>query len=518
VSAHYPDRRLGSAYRPRIGEDTVLYRVLQEHLDTFLERAQVDGRGLPTFVERELRGFLRCRVKAAGFLRVYCPTCREEYALPLSCKGRGFCPSCCGRFMAETAFHLVDHVLRSDLPYRHWALTLPYPLRYRAAYEPRVQNVVLRALVATLDGWYRRRAREAGVKEPCWGALTALQRTGSALQLTPHSHSVGFDGVFAVDRRGHYARFRPLPEPSQEDVQALVMAVADRALDSLVRKGLYQPQDDSDAADPLALDQPAQAACYAASIQSRIAFGPEAGRRLPRQGSEARATAPRTLPRLCAEGRGFNLHGGVAVAAGDERGLLRLVKYLTRPPLAHNRLSLSADGRIAYELKRPFADGSEQVLFTPDAFLAHLAAMVYRPRFHRLRYHGIIAPAARHRRLVVPKARGTPPESPPLPGGPPPAPPADDSAPKQPASPGHTAAPPRTRSWAKTLWAELLKRTFDVDPLACQCGGRMRPIALILRAEDVQAILRAQGLPAEAPRIRPCRDPPDGDLLEVRWD
>ena len=43
-------------------EDTVLYRTLESHLEPFLARAadQGGGDGLPAFVTRELRAYLRC--------------------------------------------------------------------------------------------------------------------------------------------------------------------------------------------------------------------------------------------------------------------------------------------------------------------------------------------------------------------------------------------------------------------------------------------------------------------------
>jgi hypothetical protein len=45
-------------------EDGVLYKVLQQHLETFLKQAAEshDGAGLPRFVEKELRAFLKCGV------------------------------------------------------------------------------------------------------------------------------------------------------------------------------------------------------------------------------------------------------------------------------------------------------------------------------------------------------------------------------------------------------------------------------------------------------------------------
>ena len=114
------------AYEPRSPERTPLYKVVQDHLLTFLERAEADpgSPGLPAFVEREFRGFLDCGILANGFLRVHCDACGHDSLVGFSCKGRGFCPSCCGRRMSARAAHLVDHVL-PDIDYRQWVLSLP---------------------------------------------------------------------------------------------------------------------------------------------------------------------------------------------------------------------------------------------------------------------------------------------------------------------------------------------------------------------------------------------------------
>ena len=105
--------RARSTYVRRRPEDTVLHRVVREHLETFLAEARLrgGGEGLPAFVEREFREFLSCGVLARGFARFRCTDCQREILVAFSCKGRGFCPSCCGRRMAELAAHLVDGVL-----------------------------------------------------------------------------------------------------------------------------------------------------------------------------------------------------------------------------------------------------------------------------------------------------------------------------------------------------------------------------------------------------------------------
>jgi hypothetical protein len=85
-------------------------------------------------VERELRAFLKCGILAHGFVRVHCDACGCDRLGALSCKERGFCPSCGGRRMAETAAFLVDQVL-PRAPVRQWVLSLPIELRYRLAYD-----------------------------------------------------------------------------------------------------------------------------------------------------------------------------------------------------------------------------------------------------------------------------------------------------------------------------------------------------------------------------------------------
>lgn len=107
-------------YEPRDPSATVLYRVVADHLETFLASlaADPDARGLPAYVQREFYDYVQCGVLAHGFVRLGCDTCHEELLLAFSCKRRGFCPSCAGRRMAQTAAHLVEQVL-PWVPTRH---------------------------------------------------------------------------------------------------------------------------------------------------------------------------------------------------------------------------------------------------------------------------------------------------------------------------------------------------------------------------------------------------------------
>jgi hypothetical protein len=84
---------------------------VRAEIESFLARARGRDRTVPRFVERELRAYLGCGILAHGFVRVRCDACGCERLVAFSCKGRGFCPSCGGRRMADTAAHLVDRVL-----------------------------------------------------------------------------------------------------------------------------------------------------------------------------------------------------------------------------------------------------------------------------------------------------------------------------------------------------------------------------------------------------------------------
>jgi hypothetical protein len=63
---------------------------------------------------------------------------------------------------------------------------------------------------------------------------------------------------------------------------------------------------------------------------------------------------------------------------------------------------------------------------------------------------------------------------------------------------------------ARVDWATLLRRSFDVDVLACaQCGGRLRVRGEVTDAAAVRLVLESLGLPTDAPRAARARDPTD---------
>ena len=234
----------GPQRRRREPEKGALYQVLAQHLETFLERARAaapEGEaGLPWFVERELRAYLRCGILAYGFARVHCSDCGKDALVAFSCKGRGFCPSCGGRRMAETAAHLVDRVI-PHVPVRQWVLTFPFPVRYLLAYDPALCSSVRRIFLRAILGFLERRARRAGFPDARGGAVVHAQRFGSALNLNLHFHALVLDGVF-VDHAGTPV-FHEAPPLTDEDVARLTKTLHDRVLRHLRRAGrLYDPE------------------------------------------------------------------------------------------------------------------------------------------------------------------------------------------------------------------------------------------------------------------------------------
>ena len=171
-----------------------------------------------------------------------------------------------------------------------------------------------------------------------------------------------------------------------------------------------------------------------------------------------------------------------------------------RPPFALHRLSSSEDGRLVYRMKRS-RGGSLFLLLTPDELLARLATLVPPPRIHSVRYHGVFAPNCKARKRVVP-----PPQlavaSPLPPAAPDPVPGAASAVP--------TGKPPRTAATYRLPWADLLKKVFAADVLACpSCGGRLQLIAFIAEALVAKRILVHLGLDARGPPLSRARAPPE---------
>lgn len=203
---------------------------------------------------------------------------------------------------------------------------------------------------------------------------------------------------------------------------------------------------------------------------------------------------------------GFSIDQSGYLPAGDKAGIERLVQYITRCPFSLSRLVKVTDtGQIVYKAeKQPcrafpghngdgIASGPKrnfQVLGPLD-FIAEFTQHIPPKGSHLIRYYGFYSNKARGMRKKAEAQIG-------------------DPAVENEAS--DTPAPRCNRTW--TI---LIKRVYEVDPLACpKCGGIMKVVAFIEppQAEVIEKILKHCGLWQEPV----CRPPPNTDGLARELD
>ena len=103
---------------------------------------------------------------------------------------------------------------------------------------------------------------------------------------------------------------------------------------------------------------------------------------------------------------GDPMHAGLDIQPGQRAKLERLCRYVSRPPVAVERLALTATGQVRYALKTPYRDGTTHIVLEPLDLMARLAALVPPPRMHLTRYHGVFAPHSKLRAAMTPARRG----------------------------------------------------------------------------------------------------------------
>jgi hypothetical protein len=374
--------------------------------------------------------------------------------------------------------------------------------------------------------------------------------------------------VFARGAAGEL-RFHCARAPSTEDLDAIVARTARRAIAWLRRHG-YLDDPPLEARSDQLPEQTALDACAAMAMGrgNVVTVSRDSGEE--DDGHGAGDEAP-DYHALVVDRGGFNLHAAVRIAAGDDPGRERLLRYAARPPLSLERLRRLPGGRVGYRLKY-VARGrrGKYRIMTGVEFLARLAAIICPPRYPLVRFAGVLAPRSAWRRDVVPQPRerqgacASPlPQKRPRPS---------DKAEVDADSAGagdQRATPPSSKvdraqsaasvqttpsandmtasasalcgplpgeviplapnivsvkHWDRLLggllyavqprvdWATLLRRSFSLDALECpMCHGRLRVVAVIAEREPVQRILAHLAMPTEAPPLARARDPTDDE-------
>ena len=476
-------------YKRHRPENTLLYQLVEQYYPDFKETLSEQGKHLPTFVEREFDEFLRCGRLEYGFLRVVCGDCKHEKLVAFSCKRRGFCPSCGARRMAESAALLVDDVLRG-YPIRQWVLSLPIPLRLLLARYPselsKVMGIIHRAIsthIVSRAGFTNKQAKT--------GAVTIIQRFGSALNLNIHFHMLFLEGAISENAWGG-TTFTRIKAPSHGDMVELVHIISHRIARYLEKVGLVQRDMENSYLNLPVDDEDSLLHLQGASVSYRIAMGPQQGQKV---------FTLQTLP-ASAEGEygqlanasGFSLHAGVFANADEPEKLERLCRYISRPAVSEQRLSITRQGQIRYELKTPYRDGTTHVFFNPIDFIGKLAALIPPPRINLTRFYGVFAPNSNMRAQVTVSQRGK--NSPKL----------VRKKDSQSDKPYHARC---------MTWAQRLKRVFNIDITECEkCQKHnVTIIACVIDTVIIQKILahldKTNPVSTQATLLPSLRAPPD---------
>lgn len=468
-------RPLPAGYHPRRPEKTAFYRVIAGHLETMLQDARdrsPHGFGLPHHVERSFRRYVDCGIVERGFARVVCPSCHYEVLVAFSCKSRGLCPSCDGRRMADGAAYLVNHVLPLGADYRQWTLSFPRWLRIRLLRDKALVSEVLAIFVRTVSAYHRRRARMRDVSCGETGAVTAIQLGGSFANANLHFHTVIPEGVWQELPDGSVT-FHPLPPPTDEEVEAITVRIVRRVTRMLARRDEANAGDD----EIDALDQ-----AQAESMQVPL---------MPPERGAPPTTSTRRRTWLV---EGFSLHANTSVDGADRAGLERLARYMLRPILSPDRLTLRPDGRVEYHFRKPDPTGRTSWVTDGPTWCRRIATLIPPRRSHTTRFHGIFASAHKLRARIVPTPTCVA---------------ASADTPASPASPAFTAM-----TLARRLdWASLLRRVWGPDVTTCpSCGDTLRVLAFITRPDAITSILEHLGLATELPKIAPARASPEPEL------
>jgi hypothetical protein len=186
------------------------------------------------------------------------------------------------------------------------------------AWNHELTKSILSEFYNVIQKFYCERVEAQGVSDGRTGAVTAIQRVGSAINLNIHIHSEFIDGVFARGDDGAL-HFHPLDELTDDDVAELVTKVRARVLRLLHKEGVFEDGQFSFAFDELSDESAALSGMYGASVQGRVSMGERAGLRVRRIGADPNAPWIESSARLQARVDGFDLHAAVLVGANDRR-------------------------------------------------------------------------------------------------------------------------------------------------------------------------------------------------------
>jgi len=191
----------------------------------------------------------------------------------------------------------------------------------------------------------------------------------------------------------------------------------------------------------------------------------------------------------CWKHSGFSVHKNVLIEAHDKAGIEGLIQYISRCPFSLERIiKLTDTDHVVYKAEhktcRRFPDPGDETLkagvsrnfqiFDPLDFIAEITQHIPERGAHTIRYYGFYSNKARGIRAKL--ACGEP---------------ADSANIAELEGEGAEEEDTLDRKLARSRWAALIKRVYEVDPLLCpHCGKQMRIIAFIEKKDQYDVIGR----------------------------
>jgi hypothetical protein len=353
----------------------------------------------------------------------------------------GLCPSCQAKRAALFGIHLAETVL-APFPHTHIVFTVPKALRRLFQRDRRLLGILSRAAFRALREVMH---EELGRSDVVPGFVASLQTFGSFLNWQPHVHSLVSEGAFTAE--GDFVTLWRLDTGAVE-----------------------------------------------ARFREYVIQGLQDAGRL----SDEFAENLRTW-----EHSGFDVFAGRQMTVTANRTIEEMGRYMTRPPVTQDRPEIRPDGRVLIPTPPHPVTGATEIILDPIELVHRIVMQIPDKGSHMVRYYG--AYSCRGRRAGAERDHGddTVGDAADEPPG------AGEEADQTDAATGgqhrtdDDADHEHTRK-RRLLWAQLIRRIFEVDPLECpECRGQMRVIAVITDPPIVDRIMR------HLERTR-GQDPPDG--------
>ena len=284
----------------------------------------------------------------------------------------------------------------------------PYPLRFLLATQPAVVAEILGILYRAISDVIMRCAVfRVGASCPT-GAVIGSERFASALNLNIHLHTYFVGGAYtSEDEQPCFHRVRA---PTYAELQYRHHAIATHALEKqeLLLRDIPTPRLDLESVDELEH-------FLTAAVHYRIATSPSPVRKAPALRTVGFNSLIHTP--FIAQLGGFSLPARARCQIHQRDSLKLPRRYIARPELSYEHLSINDRGQVVYRLGHLLRDGTTLLVLDPIESMRHLrvphtavaapgcanrqscrfsitrlAARVPRPRVHFSRYHGAFAP------------------------------------------------------------------------------------------------------------------------------